>query len=152
MKTVIETIIRIARLSDIKDMVELLRQLFFLETDFNFDAEHQKQGLLLMLNSPRTRCMMVAESNQEIVGMCSAQLVVSTAQGGLSGLIEDMVVHQNHRGKGLGSRLLQSVESWCIASGASRIQLLADKHNLKALKFYNKRQWLSTQLICLRKA
>ncbi|MFO8085012.1 MAG: GNAT family N-acetyltransferase [Desulfobacterales bacterium] len=147
-----ETIIRKARLSDIEDLVELLRQLFFLETDFNFDAERQKQGLLLMLDSSQTRCVMVAESNQEIIGMCTAQLLVSTAQGTLSGLIEDMVVHHDHRGKGLGSRLLQSVELWSIASGASRIQLLADKQNVTALNFYKNRQWRSTQLICLRKS
>lgn len=152
MDSVMETIIRKAIFSDIEELVELLRQLFLIETDFKFDPARQKQGLLLMIDSPERCCVMVAESGRKILGMCTAQLVVSTAQGGLSGLIEDMVVHQDHRGKALGSRLIQSVELWCATSGATRIQLLADKNNIRALNFYQNRQWHCTQLICLRKA
>ncbi len=152
MDSTTRTTIRKAVPSDIEYMVALLQQLFVVEADFEFQADRQKQGLLLMLDSPRTCCVMAAESRGNIIGMCTAQLLVSTAQGGFSALIEDMVVDQNHRGKSIGSRLLQAVELWCIASGASRIQLLADKNNLSALHFYKNRHWQSTQLICLRKA
>jgi GNAT superfamily N-acetyltransferase len=152
MNSITETTIRRAIPADVEELIELLRQLFSLEIDFEFHAQHQKKGLSLMLDDPQTRCVMVAELGQTIVGMCTAQLVVSTAQGGFSGLIEDMVVHQDHRGIGLGSCLLEAVELWCIESGASRIQLLADKTNLRALNFYNHRHWKCTQLICLRKS
>jgi GNAT superfamily N-acetyltransferase len=83
--------------------------------------------------------------------MCTAQLVVSTAKGGFSGLVEDMVIRPEYRKGGLGRRLLEAVEKWCYGSGASRIQLLADKNNTKALTFYEKCNWQKTQLICLRK-
>jgi GNAT superfamily N-acetyltransferase len=152
MNSITETTIRRATHADVEELIELLRQLFSLEVDFDFHAQHQKKGLLLMLDAPQTRCVMVAESGQTIVGMCTVQLMVSTAQGGFSGLIEDMVVHQDHRGKGLGSRLLETVELWCTKSGASRVQLLADKANSRALAFYNHRHWKCTQLICLRKS
>ncbi len=146
-----EAIIRRAKASDIPHLVDLLRDLFSIEADFEFNAGLQEQGLFMMLQSSETRCIMVAETDKNVVGMCTGQLVVSTSKGGFSGLIEDMVIRHEYRGKGLGSHLLGAVEKWCFSSGARRIQLLADKNNKKALRFYSKCGWQHTQLICLRK-
>lgn len=146
-----ETIIRKAKSSDIPHLVELLRELFSIEADFDFNAGLQEQGLFMVLQSPKTRCIMVAEIDKNVVGMCTGQLVVSTAKGGFSGLIEDMVINKKFRGKGLGTSLLEEVEKWCLSSGARRIQLLADKNNTKGLAFYEKCNWQKTRLICLRK-
>ncbi len=46
----------------------------------------------MMLDDNEKRCIMVAESEGSNHGMCSAQLFVSTAKGGMAALIEDMVV------------------------------------------------------------
>lgn len=146
-----EPIIRKAKPSHIPDLVDLLRELFSIEADFDFNAKLQEKGLTMMILSPEASCVMVAEVNRKVVGMCTGQLVVSTAKGGFSGLIEDMVISREYREKGLGSLLLKAVEKWCIDNKASRIQLLADKNNTKALKFYEKCGWKYTQLICLRK-
>jgi len=146
-----EAIIRRAEFSDIPDLVELLRELFSIEVDFEFNAVRQEKGLSMMMSSPGIRCVMVAEVNQQVVGMCTAQLVVSTAKGGFSGLVEDMVIRPEYRKGGLGRSLLEAVNIWCIHKGARRIQLLADKNNTKALTFYEKCNWQKTQLICLRK-
>jgi ribosomal protein S18 acetylase RimI-like enzyme len=146
-----EAIIRRAKSSDIPHLVELLRELFSIEADFEFNAGLQEQGLSLMIESPSIRCVMVVEVDKKVVGMCTGQLLVSTAKGGFSGLIEDLVINQKFQRKGLGIRLLDAVEKWCINKGAQRIQLLADKNNTKALAFYEKCHWQKTQLICLRK-
>lgn len=146
-----EPIIRKAKPSHIPDLVELLRELFSIEADFDFNAKLQEKGLTMMMLSPEASCVMVAEIDGKVVGMCTGQLVVSTAKGGFSGLIEDMVISREYREKGLGSLLLKAVEKWCIDNKAGRIQLLADKNNTKALKFYEKCGWKYTQLICLRK-
>jgi len=66
-------------------------------------------------------------------------------------LIEDMVILPEHRGSGIGERLLAAIEEWSIRKGATRMQLLADKNNFPALDFYKKNGWGTTQLICLRK-
>jgi ribosomal protein S18 acetylase RimI-like enzyme len=147
----VEAIIRRAESPDVKDLVELLRELFSIEVDFEFNAGSQEKGLSMMISSPGIRCVMVAEVNQQVVGMCTGQLVVSTAKGGFSGLVEDLVINPKYQRKGLGSRLLEAVNKWCINKGALRIQLLADKNNTKALTFYEKCNWQKTQLICLRK-
>ena len=105
----------------------------------------------MMLNNDQNCCTMVATSGDQIIGMCSAQLLVSTAEGGMVALIEDMVVAISYRGQGIGKRLLLSTEKWAYKRKAKRMQLLADTNNINALNFYKKQKWAATQLICLRK-
>ncbi|MFZ3129614.1 MAG: GNAT family N-acetyltransferase [Desulfosporosinus sp.] len=143
--------IRRAKHTDLSGMIGLLRILISIETDFAFDAETQQRGLEMMLSNGAHRCVMVAELNQQIVGMCTAQFLVSTAEGGIVALIEDLVVEDTCRGQGVGKELLLSMESWAIARGVRRLQLLADRNNIRALEFYKKMEWKYTQLICLQK-
>ena len=94
---------------------------------------------------------MVAECDDRVVAMCTAQLLVSTAEGALSALVEDLVVTAGMRGRGIGKRVLKAVETWARHHGVTRLQLLADRQNTRALGFYDKQGWTGTQLICLRK-
>lgn len=145
--------IRNALLSDVNELLGLLKDLFAIEEDFDFDASVQRQGLLALILSDcrELRCLKVAEVDQKVIGMCSVQLLISTAEGGMAALVEDLVVNPSYRGRGVGSRLLRSIEQWAKENGASRLQLLADQNNFPALEFYEKQNWTRTQLICLRK-
>ena len=93
----------------------------------------------------------MAEEHGEVIGMATGQLLISTAEGGLSLLIEDVVVAPSRQNRGIGSGLLAGLADWGATQGAHRMQLLADKMNTKALDFYRHKYWLQTQLICLRK-
>lgn len=149
--TPLEVIIRPASFSDIDDLTLLLKELFSIEEDFSFNESLQKKGLEMMLENREIRCIMAAEIQHKVVGMCSLQLVISTAEGGKAGLLEDLVVSAAYRGINIGKKLLKAVEQWARERGVSRIQLLADRNNLSGLEFYNKMEWTKTQLICLRK-
>jgi len=145
-------IIRRANSQDIPDLIELLRELFFIEKDFKFDAEKQKSGLKLLISKPKKIAyLLVAEHKGRCVGMVSAQVVVSTAEGSNSALIEDMVILKDHRRRGIGFRLLDAMAAWCKDRGIGRMQLLADKNNLPAAQFYKKRGWQLTELVGYRK-
>lgn len=144
------TMIRPARSTDLDRLLQLLGILFSIEEDFAVDAERQRQGLEMMLNNDRG-IILVAEKEGRVIGMCSGQLLISTAEGGLSLLVEDVVVSQSWQQKGIGTMLLEALEAWGQKKNALRLQLLADKTNGNGLEFYHKRAWRRTQLICLCK-
>ncbi len=131
-------------------MVALLRLLFSLEEDFTFCPGQQRTGLEMMLKNDRG-ILLVAEKNTEIIGMCSGQLMVSTAEGGLSLLVEDVVVDKSRQRNGVATALLGGLQDWGTKKNVVRLQLLADRSNSPALNFYHKLQWHQTQLICLCK-
>jgi ribosomal protein S18 acetylase RimI-like enzyme len=83
--------------------------------------------------------------------MCTVQTLISTAEGGPVGLLEDLVVAADFRHQGMGAKLLAGAVNWAECRGFKRLQLLADKNNQAALRFYEKQGWESTQLVCLRK-
>lgn len=145
-------IIRQAEAGDISQMCDLLFELFSIEADFIPDGGKQAQGLELLLNNKtNSSVVFVAEKDNEIIGMCSVQTVISTAEGGPVGLLEDLIVRNDHRRNGTGTRLLSEIFKWCTAKNISRIQLLRDSDNLKAMIFYNVNGLSSTKLVCMRK-
>ncbi|MBP1763850.1 MAG: GCN5-related N-acetyltransferase [Firmicutes bacterium] len=144
-------IIRKAEKRDIGILADLLGSLFAIETDFAIDVQSQQQGLLLLLEEPERACIMVAERDNRIVGMCTGQILVSTAAGGLKVIVEDVVVAQGMRGRGIGTELITAIEHWSRACGVKRMDLLADRRNSPALDFYRQRDWRSTELVALQK-
>lgn len=140
---------RSAEPADLAGLVSLLAALFAIEEDFVFDEPRQRQGLALMLENERG-CVLVAEAEGRVIGMCSGQLLVSTAEGGQSLLVEDVVVDEQWRGRGVGRLLLEAISDWARANQVSRLQLLADRNNTPALGFYGSLGWQTTELICLR--
>lgn len=142
--------IRPATESDINAMLPLLRQLFTIEADFVFSGERQQKGLELLLAADAAMAM-VAEEHGEVVGMVTGQLAISTAEGGPSLLVEDLVVAPAWQKRGIGTALLNALAAWGAARDVGRMQLLADRTNSPALDFYRLKGWRETQLICLRK-
>lgn len=144
--------IRTAKSDDVPQLVALLKALFAIEADFDFDPDKQTRGLQLLLNNGQA-CILVAESSEDnkLRGMCSIQVLISTAEGGAVGLLEDLVVTADCRNQGIGAKLLAEAVCWAERQGLKRLQLLADKNNSPALVFYEKQGWQSTQLLCLKR-
>ncbi len=138
--------IRSATKADIPAMAELLHQLFAIEKDFTPDYEKQAQGLELLIERP-SAMVFVAEADREVVGMCTTQVIISTSMGMEVGIVEDVIIDVEHRGTGLGSALMRTVEEWATAQGLGRLQLGADKDNGPALCFYRQQGWKHTNLV-----
>lgn len=140
-----------ATLNDIPAMAAMLAELFTLESDFHPDTARQTQGLTALLNSADAAIFVARDRAGHPIAMIAAQLIISTAQGTPSVWIEDVFVTQPHRGKGLGSHLLDAVQAWAKSRGATRMQLLVDIDNTPAVAFYEKQGWETTRLSARRK-
>ena len=97
-------------------------------------------------------CVKVAvdPGSGRVVGMATVQFVISTAEGAPSGWVEDVIVTASRRGCGIGGRLLEALALACVRRGVTRLQLLADRHNRLALKFYAGRGYQRTRMTPLR--
>jgi GNAT superfamily N-acetyltransferase len=144
--------IRPACTEDIPRLCDLLADLFARETDFEPDQGRQARGLSLLVHDQSGRSLvLVAVSREEIVGMCSVQTLISTAEGGPVGLVEDVIVRADCRGQGIGANLLDTAIAWSKTRNMSRLQFLTDRGNSPTLAFYSTCRWSPTSLICLRK-
>ncbi len=133
-------------------MCELLADLFSVETDFKVDVVKQAKGLGMLVADLSGRVFVgVAVADDSIVGMATVQTLVSTAEGSRVGLVEDVIVDRRFRRCNVGTLLIERIIAWSREQGLTRLQLLADRENHRALNFYASRGWTFTRLICLRK-
>ncbi len=145
-----EITIRNATTADLGGMTSLLGELFSIESDFTPDVRRQRQGLASLM-ATKDATLLVAVEKKQIVGMCTLQPLISTAEGGTVGMVEDLVVSEKRRGRGIGAMLLTRIEEIARERQMSRLQLLTDLDNEQALEFYNKHQWERLNLIAMRR-
>lgn len=139
-----------ATLEDLPQLVDLLVDLFTQEKDFVPDREKQMRGLRLILEQPNRGRIFVLRNERLIIGMINLLITISTAEGGFVLLLEDLVVHPEHRGQGYGSRLLEYSLQFAKDKGFSRITLLTDKPNPRAQQFYLRHGFVESDMIPLR--
>jgi GNAT superfamily N-acetyltransferase len=139
-----------ATLEDIPQLTDLLTMLFTQEADFQPNREKQERGLGMLLTSPHVGAIFVARDGSEIVGMVSLLFTISTAEGGPVCLLEDMIIHPDRRSNGLGSRLLQHAINFVRIQDFTRITLLTDRVNERAIQFYQRHGFTLSEMTALR--
>jgi len=139
-----------ATLDDVPALCELLARLFTQEADFKPDVQKQAQGLRLIINEPSRGQLFVLRIGNRVVGMVSLLRTVSTAEGGEVFWLEDMIVADEFRGRGLGSELLRHAIEFARQQQVSRITLLTDLENKPAQRFYERHGFKASAMTPMR--
>lgn len=137
--------VRKAQFDDLRVMARLIGDLFAIESDFKSDFDKQYAGLKLLFRDPNAD-ILVAKYRNTAIGMVTVQRVISSAEGGYAGLIEDVIVREEYRSMGVGSRLIEHVVDLARVRGCLRLQLAADKANIRALEFYDRHGFRRTNM------
>ncbi len=140
-----------ATLEDLPSLVDLLHDLFSMEADFVPDREKQERGLRLILEQPSRGRIFVVRNDHRLIGMINLLITISTAEGGFVLLLEDVVIHRDHRGQGYGSKLLDAAIDFARQKNFLRITLLTDRDNEKSKRFYLDRGFVESDMVPLRR-
>jgi GNAT superfamily N-acetyltransferase len=138
-----------ATLDDLPELTELLHDLFSQEEDFRPDREKQIRGLRLILEQPSRGRIFVLRNERLIIGMINLLITISTAEGGFVLLLEDLVVHRDHRRSGYGSRLLEHAIAFAREKKFLRITLLTDDLD-ETRQFYLKHGFVESSMMPMR--
>lgn len=139
-----------ATLEDLPELTELLIELFTIEKDFIPDREKQLRGLRLILENPSRGRIFVLKNETHLIGMINLLITISTAEGGFVLLLEDLVVRNDHRGQGYGSKLIEYAVAYAKQKGFLRLTLLTDKPNQRAKQFYLRHNFVESDMIPMR--
>ena len=130
--------VRQAKICDVNALVELLFQLFEQEAEFSPNPVIQEKALRRIIEDTAVGTILVIEKEAKIIGMVSLLWSISTALGTRVAWLEDMVVDNAFRSKGIGSVLIHEVIAYARSVGCRRITLLTDGDNIPAHRFYEK--------------
>ena len=139
-----------ATLDDLPALADLLYDLFSQEEDFEPNQEKQIRGLRLILEQPSRGRIFALRGSGKIIGMINLLITISTAEGGFVQLLEDLVVHRDHRGQGFGSRLLQHAIDFARDKNFLRITLLTNRPDLRVKSFYLHHGFVESGMVPMR--
>ncbi len=139
-----------ATMEDLPLLVELLSELFSAEADFLPDETKQRDGLRMILEHPNRGRIFVVRNDHTVIGMANVLITISTAVGGMVLLLEDVIIHPSHRGRGYGGQLLKRVEEFARSKHFKRITLLTDKMSEESQRFFQKYGYTFSHMIPMR--
>ncbi|MNH90886.1 Aminoglycoside N(6')-acetyltransferase type 1 [compost metagenome] len=126
-------LIRKCSREDAKDITALMRQLRYPTT-----VSVMEERLATCENHPHFRNF-VAELDGEVVGTVSLRQLQTHDMEQPVTRITALVVDENHRGKGIGKRLIHEVESWGKRKGSQELFLsTGDEERTDAKPFYER--------------
>lgn len=140
-----------ATIEDLPALTELVMELFAKSGDFTPDRTTQERGLQLILEQPNRGRIFVVRNNHRIFGMVNLLFTISTARGGFVILLEDVVIHPDHRGQGYGTMLLDYVADFAAKKQFKRITLLTDRMSEASQQFFKKHGFVSSEMIPMRR-
>ena len=139
-----------ATLADVPQLAGLLTILFTHEVELAPDATKQERALRLILSQPEMGRIFCAREGDRVLGMVSLLFSISTAEGGRSAWLEDMVIHPDHRNAGLGRRLIDHALQAAQTLGCTRVTLLTDGINTSAMRFYERAGFVRSSMVPFR--
>jgi len=139
-----------ATLEDLPELTALVMALLGDEADFTPDRHKQEHGIRLILEQPNRGRIFVLRTEHFLIGMVNLLFTISTAEGGFVILMEDVIVHPDHRGQGYGSKLLQYVIDFAREKKFLRITLLTDKISAESQRFFQKHNFVFSHMIPMR--
>ncbi len=93
-----------------------------------------------------TSCLLLAQSENDVIGLISAELVPYFPDGSTVCRVTALVVASQHRRRGLGERLLARVADFAREHGCSGIELTSAQRRLDAHRFYQRLGFSRTSL------
>src|SRR5450432_1037950 len=145
-----DVVIEPAISEDLDELSSLLGELFSEESDFRPDRAKQLRGLRLIFERPSRGRVFVLRRDNAIVGMINLLFTVSTAEGGFVVLLEDLVVHDEFRGHGYGSMLLEHAVAFAKQKNFLRITLLTDRPELRSQALFKRYGFYESSMMPMR--
>ena len=118
-------------------VLELMRQLYK-EDGYRFDPEAAQEALVgLVQNSSLGRAWLVFERD-EMVGYVVLTFGYSLEYGGRDATLDELFVVPIHRGRGVGTRVMEFVAEECQSLGVVALRLEVEQDNETAQALYER--------------
>jgi ribosomal protein S18 acetylase RimI-like enzyme len=127
--------IRVARAADLPHLLPLIRAYYRFD-HIRFDARTARPALERLLRSPSLGRVWIMLDGSRPVGYVILTFNYDLEFDGFEGLVTDLFIKDDFRGRGLGRRALEAVDSYCGRRGIRAVELQVEASNTAARAFY----------------
>jgi len=143
--------IRRARPRDAADLIPLIRAYYRFD-GIRFRAGPISHALARMLKDRRLGFAWIFRDGTRPVGYVLLSFNFDLEFGGFEGLVTDLFVKPEYRGRGVGERALAIVDEYCRSVGIATVELQVVEDNREAQAFYRKIGFKNLKRIVMARA
>jgi predicted N-acetyltransferase YhbS len=114
-----------AQLEDEAKIVALMKELLIPNGEVEKDWNDHARIVRRIIQNPDSGAILVAEENGEIAGVTTLSFPVAIRCDGVYSCIEENIVDERFRGKGVGGKLLRAAIAEATTRGCAEIQVNA---------------------------
>jgi len=100
------------------------------------DDKRFPEAFAMVINN-ENHCCLVAQMTGAVLGYCSGHKHMVLTEGEYVAFLDEIVVSESHRRKGIGSTLLRGFEKWALAADCTMVTLATGG----ATGFYEKQNY-----------
>ena len=129
---------RQATAGDIDAIVAMMRG-YYEQDAYTFVEEEARAAALMLVNDPGLGRLWVTQDGDTVVGYVAVALGFSFEYRGREAFVDELLIAESHRGRGLGREALELAEAWCREVGVNALHLEVERHREPALELYRRR-------------
>lgn len=130
-------LIRPLQTNELEPMLDLSKRLYA-EEGPAWDREGARRAAAELLAAPEFGGIWIIESEGEIAGYFVLTVCFSLEFGGRFGLLDELYIAEEWRGRGLGSAALEFAAAWCRGRGIGALRLEVWTRNAGAIRLYER--------------
>ena len=127
-----------ARESDVQGIKNLLVELIrSMQSSEGVESRRILMNCRTLMEHPHS-FLIVAKDGDSVVGFINFSLRQTLLHRGPSGLIDELIITQDYRGRGVGWQLVEAAFEKCGELGCCEVEVSTEKSNEEAREFYKR--------------
>ena len=126
---------RRARPGDVDAIVGMMRG-YYSEDGYAFVEAEARAAARMLIGDPALGALFVACDGARVVGYVAVALGFSFEYRGREAFVDELLIAETHRGRGLGREALEVAEAYCREAGVNALHLEVEKHRDDAQALY----------------
>jgi GNAT superfamily N-acetyltransferase len=123
---------------DVDAIVAMMRD-YYREDGYTFVDSEARVAALMLIADPTLGALWVAHEGKTAVGYVAVALGFSFEYRGREAFLDELLIAESHRGRGLGREALEVAETYCLEAGVNALHLEVERHRENALELYRRR-------------
>jgi diamine N-acetyltransferase len=123
---------------DVGAIVRMMRG-YYAQDGYTFVEKEARAAALMLIRNPALGRLWVACEGKTVVGYVAVALGFSFEYRGREAFVDELLIAESHRGRGLGREALEIAEAYCRKAGVNALHLEVEGHRENALELYRRR-------------
>jgi GNAT superfamily N-acetyltransferase len=129
---------RTAEPGDVDAIIVMMRG-YYAQDGYTFVEDEARAAALMLINDAHLGRLWVTCEDGRVVGYVAVALGFSFEYRGREAFVDELLIAESHRGRGLGREALEVAEAYCRERGVNALHLEVERHRSRAQELYRRR-------------